>query len=482
MKKMTFLGGLFLLFAALGNTSFAQCTIDLTAQTTNGAAFDQDRDGKVESMIYFRESGTDIIPVIVNSETSDVTNLAAINYDFSTIEEIVSGNFSQLDGASTIHAEVILIARTPTNDTRIDLLTHTGATMQLFTMGTYTGLDPDDITGRLVSAKTQSDAFYDKLFAFRDLGGGSTSLVQWNFNGATTFTTVWLSTSYTASQITNRVVSGDFDRDGRQDDLAAFYDYGGGQTRIHVWKGGFGSYTAHEVWTSTSYTANQINNRVVAGDFDRDGKWDDIAAFYDYGGGQTRIHVWESTGSSINFSAFTYWTGMSYTAGQVTGKVVAVNNGSKKSDILALYNYGASTTSYHHFEAQNPWPGSLPEYFTVSNVGFCTLAPEAFDEKQEAVESPSDFVTNNGLGAPPTKVYPNPVQNELNIQFSNLFTSGVVNVQLLDMSGRLILSDQFAGNETATVQLDISSIPQGMYMVRLTNEQEEQEVLKITKK
>jgi hypothetical protein len=80
--------------------------------------------------------------------------------------------------------------------------------------------------------------------------------------------------SYTASCIEGRVVAGDFNGDGFTD-LASMYDYGNGVIGIHVWlSDGNGKFICNTWYQSSpgSYTANRVTGRMVAGDFNGDGK------------------------------------------------------------------------------------------------------------------------------------------------------------------------------------------------------------------
>ena len=56
---------------------------------------------------------------------------------------------------------------------------------------------------------------------------------------------------------------------------------------------------ANAWWSSSGFNTKRIEGRIVSGDFDRDGDQDDIAAFYDLSGG-TEVAVFRSTGSSFN--------------------------------------------------------------------------------------------------------------------------------------------------------------------------------------
>ncbi len=53
-------------------------------------------------------------------------------------------------------------------------------------------------------------------------------------------------------------------------------------------------------WKSSGYDSQRVKGRLVSGDFDGNGK-DDMAVFYYYGNSQTRIHVFLSDGSKFNY-------------------------------------------------------------------------------------------------------------------------------------------------------------------------------------
>src|SRR5690606_24375240 len=98
----------------------------------------------------------------------------------------------------------------------------------------------------------------------------------------------------------------------------------------------------------------------------------------------------------------------------INNKVVMVYDGGgvggKFSDIVALYNYGSSTTKYHFFESS----GSS---FSYSHVDFCSMAPvQTGTQILEGNES--NFASNEEISGGGTKLYPNPSEGELNIEFS----------------------------------------------------------------
>lgn len=198
----------------------------------------------------------------------------------------------------------------------------------------WLGYKPDRITGRVISGDFDEDGSLDDIAAFYDYGKGETRIHLWeteknNFrylgaDGA------WSSFGYYSENISDLTVSGDFDNDGYKDDIAAFYDYGSGETRIHTWlfngTYNFFKYSgADGVWsTPAGYHVSKISARVLSGDFDNDGFEDDIAALYDYGSKGTRIHVWYYESGKFEYSgSLGKWSNDQYRAGNIAGRVVS---------------------------------------------------------------------------------------------------------------------------------------------------------------
>lgn len=248
--------------------------------------------------------------------------------------------------------------------TTIDMLVSVSGTQQLLKSVSVTpsveSYDLDHVSGRMIGGDFDNDGRRDDFILLFRQSASSMRFDLFESNGTTSFekSAFYTQTGYDADKITGRVVSGDFDSDGYWDDIAAFYDYGSGQTRIHVWlsDGSTMHYQSSFGWWNTyGYTADKVTNRVVSGDFDKDGKVDDIAAFYDYGGGQTRIHVWGGTGTSFTYQGAAGWyIATGYTASKVSGRVVSVNitkDDKNYDDIVAFYDYGGGVTKMHVFES-----------------------------------------------------------------------------------------------------------------------------------
>ena len=224
-------------------------------------------------------------------------------------------------------------------------------------------------TYRTVSGDFDNDGRKDDIAAFFDYGGSGSSaetrLHVWKGDTELfdyqTATGWWSATGYEATKITGRVVCGDFDNDGFEDDIAAFYDYGNNETRIHMFIGNNGSFSysgAMGWWNITGYNPNAITGRVVVGDFYGDGFKDDIAVFYDYGNNETRVHMFEGRNNYFSYSGnYGWWNTTGYNANAITNRIVTGDFDSdlKHDDIAVFYDYGNNETRIHMFLGQNSW-------------------------------------------------------------------------------------------------------------------------------
>jgi len=156
---------------------------------------------------------------------------------------------------------------------------------------------------------------FDDIAAIYYYGHGDTRIHTWINQDGRGFkysgSNGWFSTKKGGYEGTKllKSVAGDWNGD-TYTDIAGFYDYGQGVTRIHVWLNKNGqrfNYQHSAGWweSNRGYDAKRIVN-VVAGDFNSDGL-DDIAAFYDYGNSETRIHIWLSNGSKFNYQGSRGW-------------------------------------------------------------------------------------------------------------------------------------------------------------------------------
>lgn len=251
------------------------------------------------------------------------------------------------------------------------------------------------VSGRVVSGDFDNDGYRDDVAGMYSIGGGA-QIHLWKGDGSSFTKTVdWLSSGYAATRATDRMVSGDFDNDGYVDDIAAFYDYGivngVAHTRIHVWLSNGSNFVyqgATGWWNPVGwYSAPQITNRVVSGDFDSDGKLDDIAAIYDLGnaGGtsHTVVHVWLSNGTTFAYqSAAGWWYSNDYSAASLSGRVVSgdFDGDNKYDDIAALNDRGDYTSTMH------VWLGDYNSFDYQGDLGW-------WEEKLWAASQYTDLMT-----------------------------------------------------------------------------------------
>jgi hypothetical protein len=160
----------------------------------------------------------------------------------------------------------------------------------------------------------------------------------------------WIRNNYFPEDILGRIVAGDFNGDGRTDLAAIHCDgfvNGHRNMSIHVWQSNGNSFTHQIRHIHNQYNANAVTGRVVAGDFNGDGR-DDIAAFYYYSSiNETAIHMFLSTGTSFDYSGDNNgWWRQPFNANSITGRVVAGDfTNSGRAGIAAMRCNGDGTNS-----------------------------------------------------------------------------------------------------------------------------------------
>ena len=81
--------------------------------------------------------------------------------------------------------------------------------------------------------------------------------------------------------------------------------------------------------------------------------------------------------------------------------------------------------------------------------------------------------TNPELATNKFYAYPNPASHLLNISRSNAMQS-VSQIEILSLEGRLLMQQKPAN--TTAPQVDISALPQGMYLCKITNGNQQQTI------
>lgn len=463
---------------------------------------------------------------------------------------VVSGCFAFIGNLDNQSNDVVTL-RQSGNQMIIDVLAggNIGTQTSNYTQTLYKNVssftyDLSKVSGKIVSGDFDNNGFLDE---FAVLYKESDVLMKVDVFKSTssptslpvfTKSTYLVLNGYDAAKVNGRVVSGDFDRDGKLDDIAMFFDYGNSQTRIHMLLGNGTSFIypgSSGFWNSTGYDCLKITDRVVSGDFDQDGYIDDIAAFYEYGTAHSSIHVWLSTGISFSYQySGGWWNTFGYEASRITGRVVSLNLDKgivKHDDIVVFYDYGNNQTRMHAFRSNGSsftYSGSsgiwMANGYDASKITNKVVAIDTRTGKSVSHQQVSDVLAFYDYGVetenyhmwrtfnPPYSsfyitytnhifcdfgknqlenvtyehtenqnskfaVYPNPTNNFICVDNVDNFENGVP-VKVLNSKGEVVYNGNltvFSGNK-----IDISLCSSGLYFVQI-NDGSNLEVFKISK-
>jgi hypothetical protein len=191
---------------------------------------------------------------------------------------------------------------------------------------------------------TGADQLY--LVQYRNTSSGNVEIHGWDRSGQK-----WVShiaTNLPAVDPNNgRVVAGDFNGDGR-DEFAyvAYQNTGSGKVEVHVWSADLQGWTSH-IATNLAQI-NPASARVITGGFNGDGK--DVFAFVPYqntGSGRIEIHVWSS-----NMQNWTAHVATNYPSADPATNIVTpidLSGGGNKNrfELVQLHNTSSERVEIH---------------------------------------------------------------------------------------------------------------------------------------
>lgn len=162
----------------------------------------------------------------------------------------------------------------------------------------------------------------------------------------------WHNPAGAAQPSRTKFVGGDFNGDGKGD-MAMFYNYDNGQTKLWLYASTGSAFSGGSMkWDSGTGNWWWDNSTFVTGDFTGDGKTD-IMCMYDYSAGYTRFWIFPATDSGFN-SPSVWWDGQyagsSFDASRVRLVPGDLNNDGR-SDITAIYDATGATAKAHVFLA-----------------------------------------------------------------------------------------------------------------------------------
>jgi len=207
---------------------------------------------------------------------------------------------------------------------------------------------------KLVSTDVNHDGYTD-VVAFYDYSADRTAAFWFkgSKSGLKSPAVVWDSGSGNWDWSRTKLVAGDINRDG-YGDIVALYDYSGADSRAWLFKGSkTGLKSPKSVWDSGSGNWEWSHVKLVAADNNHDG-YADLVAFYDYGGGNTSAFWFKGYKSGLRNPVRVWSSGAGNWEWSHIKIVASDLNHDGYADVAAFYDYGGGNTAAFWFKGSKP--------------------------------------------------------------------------------------------------------------------------------
>jgi hypothetical protein len=346
--------------------------------------------------------------------------------------------------------------------------------------------DVTKIESMVVSGDFNNDGLNNDIAALASYPSATTRLWVWEGLSGAGFNSsakeYWVSNpgECDGDKMRGRVVSVDIDGDGRKDDVVAFYDLNVNHTRLWMWSCDGSSLPqvpggAEMIWEGTSCNANSLTGRVVAGDFDKDTEYDDIAAFMDIGNNSSILWAWRSDGSQIGpHGAEIYWESDpgKFNVNLITGRVVSGNFDSHQED---PYHDNIAAMSAHDVQRAYWWQwsyntstekmNSAEIWWEVYNNGHCDIDNETFPNvlRLKPESKNEEELTSTAL-----EIYPNPNRGNFIIE-SSKEVGGIQEVLVRSITGTVVM--HLPVSNRTRLEVSATGLSNGIYLVEVRTSQ-----------
>lgn len=349
--------------------------------------------------------------------------------------------------------------------------------------------------GKIVSGDFDNDGFRDDIASICEIGVDKTKIFVWlNNNGKFVKQSWWYGSDFNANQVFNTVVSGDFDNDGFIDDMAAFYDYQDETTKVFVWKSDKEKFNwPATMWYGGDFDASRIQGTMVSGDFDADGYQDDIAAFYNYIDNATKVFVWQSNKQKFEWPRTAYFnenydidklqnyivsgdfdrdginddiiTYEMITDENAVAKLWTMNNFKMKQEKeLGNFNIANNYILAGDFDKDN----KIAEILDINSIEL-----NVFKTDKEYMYYPENWLTlksenletyskeNNFFAQNNIKIYPTVTSEIITIDFTQLDDASI---EIYDMLGKQVIRKEVTASSNS---INVSELSKGNYILNI---------------